>query len=389
MAYHNLNTGDLREQRRQQRRQEVSAPVGQTGIGHGDGLRIYDEGNVTIDGEDNKIILQIFDRQAHITLHPMNRAGLRANPAFWASETVFTVAGPLRTESRAASGFGGSNLFLYANHVSLTAGAGSANPGWVRAYDDGMAASGNDNGTIVVWPDGAIDLFGQRDATAKLTADGWARLVTTAGELSLSPAGNVKLSGPGGSFSGNADGGWSVGDTDLAVIQGTTQRDVNVFGNAINLNANTKVSGNFDVNGSKNFLMDHPEREGWTIRYGSTESPVSGIECRGRVTLDDDGLALVEFPDHYRAIIKPDTDVDVHLSAYGPDPAWCELPTTEGTTVHGTPGTVVAWHAHAERIGGDFTVLEEGTTTPPEPVPADTPTAEPTPGPAPDSEETL
>ena len=126
--------------------------------------------------------------------------------------------------------------------------------------------------------------------------------------------------------------------------------------------------GDFSVTGAKNFLMDHPDLPDHTIRYGSTESPVSAIECRGRVTIGEDGTAPVEFPEHFAAIVKPGTDVDVWLSPYGPDPAWCDEPTETGTHIHGSPGTVVAWQAMAERIGGDFTVVEEGSTARAEPI---------------------
>lgn len=311
------------------------SPMESASIGRG-GTTVYDEGKITLDGSKIKLSLEVRDGEAgFIRYSPTNRAGLLADPAFWGDEQIFVVAGPRRTESKAVSGYGGSNVYLSATQGELLAGIGSTNQSGVRVEDSG-----------------------------------WVRASNANANLNMSPAGNVGLTGPGAGFTGNEDGGWSVGDTNLAVIQGSTQRALNMFGNAVNINATkTTVNGELAVTGAKNFLMDHPALEGHTIRYGSTESPVSAIECRGRVTIGKDGTATVEYPDHFSAIIKPGTDVDVSLSVYGPSVAWCDVPTYTGTVIHGTTGTVVGWKAYAERVGGDFTVVEAGTTEPPLPEP--------------------
>lgn len=318
MGYQNVKSGTLRAQRQQARRQAASAPVGQTGIGHGDGLRIYDGGKVILDGSDQKIIFQILGSGGFITYEAQDRAGLRADPAFWGNAQGFVVAGPLRDESTAGAGYGGSNLHLNATNGVLSAGQG-----------------GPTSARVVVGDDGAIQLNGLNAG-----AQFW------------------------------ADGAWSAGSTDGVLMQAGASGGLGVWPGT----GGMSVNGDFSVTGAKNFLMDHPDLPDHTIRYGSTESPVSAIECRGRVTISEDGTAPVEFPEHFAAIVKPGTDVDVWLSPYGPDAAWCELPTATGATIHGTPGAVVAWTTTAERTGGDFTVVEAGSTAPaPRPQPPSPP----------------
>lgn len=390
MGYHNLNTGQLRERRRQQRRQDVAAPVGQTGIGHGDGLRIYDEGRIILDGPELQVILQLIEGRGFITYHAMNRAGLRADPAFWGDENVFVVAGPLRDDSTAPAGYGGSNLFLYHNRAVLSAGNSGPSPaslelqdtgnawlytpnGFLFIGEDGQARLYNDNGQVTVHPDGAVDVFGPNGTALTMAASGTVTARNGQAQMYLNPDGGFGLSGPAAMFTGGADGGWSAGAVGKAVMQGGPNGTFGLWagsGQNVGLNSNTTVNGTLDVTGAKNFLMDHPEQPGHTIRYGSTESPHSLIQCRGRAEVGEGGTAVITFPDHFTAIVKPDTDVDVTLQPYGPDRAWCDVPTSAGTTIHGTAGTIVAWQALAERIGGDFTVVEEGSTAPAEPVPA-------------------
>lgn len=341
MGYQNVKSGTLRAQRQQARRQAASAPVGQTGIGHGDGLRIYDKGRVVVDGEIMKIILQVVQGEGHITLAPTDRAGLRADPAFWATKDMFVVAGPLRDGSQAATGYGGSNLFLHSTSAQITAGVG-----------------------------------GPTTATVYVTDTGWARMHNDLGSVRVTPSGQVAMFGPKADVVMEADGTWSIGDRQAAVIQAVAGGGLRLYGGGSRITAwgSFRVEGDQVVTGSKNFIMDHPEKPGWTIKYGATESPVSAIECRGRVTIGEDGTAPVEFPEHFAAIVKPGTDVDVWLSPYGPDAAWCELPTATGATIHGTPGAVVAWTTTAERTGGDFTVVEAGSTAPaPRPQPPSPP----------------
>lgn len=134
-------------------------------------------------------------------------------------------------------------------------------------------------------------------------------------------------------------------------------------GNAIALRANTIVSGvlvadGLDVDGPKNFRMDHPTKPGHWLRHGSTESPVSGTEYTGRVKLGSDGSAVVALPDYFEGLNKPEGRT-VQLTPVGrPFPVGADDVVNGQFTVYGTAGRELFWLVKAERVGGDF-LLEE------------------------------
>lgn len=119
-----------------------------------------------------------------------------------------------------------------------------------------------------------------------------------------------------------------------------------------------------DVLGAKSFRMPHPTKPDRWLRHGSTESPVSGTEYTGRAMLDESGTAVVELPDYFEALNKPEGRT-VQLTPVGrPFPVGADEVTDGRVTVHGDPGREVFWLVKAERFGGDFLLEEE---IPPEP----------------------
>lgn len=135
-------------------------------------------------------------------------------------------------------------------------------------------------------------------------------------------------------------------------------------GNGVLIDNDTDIRGilvtdGLDVDGPKNFRISHPTKPGYWLRHGSTESPVSGTEYTGTVTLDGSGKAVVELPEYFEALNKPEGRT-VHLTAVGrPFPVGAD-PVLDGMfTVYGDPGRDVCWLVKAERDGGDFLLEEE------------------------------
>lgn len=139
-------------------------------------------------------------------------------------------------------------------------------------------------------------------------------------------------------------------------------------GNAVLINNDTDIRGilltdGLDVDGPKNFRISHPTKPGYWLRHGSTESPVSGIEYWGKEILDDDGQFVIELPDYFEALAKPEGRVPF-ATGRGFNADWSDI--EEGKfTVTGKPGGRFSWQVKAERIGGDFLLEEE---IPPEPT---------------------
>jgi hypothetical protein len=390
LGYRNLRTSNLREQRRQQSRLATQAPVGGSSVGHGSGLRFYDGGELIIDGLNTGLRFRVTEAgggkstgRLEFTYEDMT--GVTRLPLIWSSSETrqLNLHGPTLFDSTAYEGFGGSHLQLGARHLYLNAGPGGQSEARLYLTDEGYVSLSGPNAELNINSDGSHSLLDENSRGYWLNSEGAAYVVGRRSRLNLNSdnslsltnqhgrgmnvtdGGETNIVSAGGSLNLHADGAFNLGRSGRGLIQASSNGQLNMWAPQ-----GGTWAGDFSVSGSKNFIMDHPAKPGYTIKYGATESPVSGIEHRGRVTIGDDGTAEVVFPEHFTAIVKDGTDVDVFLQPYGPDPAWCDVPTPEGTTVHGEPGTVVAWHAQAERTGADFTVVEEGTAlTQPEPQP--------------------
>lgn len=135
-------------------------------------------------------------------------------------------------------------------------------------------------------------------------------------------------------------------------------------GTGVLIRANTDIQGilltdGLDVDGPKSFRITHPSKPGYWLRHGSTESPVSGTEYTGRVTLDADGEVTVQLPDYFEALNKPEGRT-VQLTPVGrPFPVGADEVLDGQVKVYGDPGREVFWLVKAERIGGDFLLEQE------------------------------
>ena len=77
------------------------------------------------------------------------------------------------------------------------------------------------------------------------------------------------------------------------------------------------TSGGVTVNGSlsatsKSFLIDHPTKKGYKLRYGSLEGPENGVYVRGRLK----GKSYIQLPDHWTGLVDEDS-ITVHLTSIG------------------------------------------------------------------------
>ena len=78
----------------------------------------------------------------------------------------------------------------------------------------------------------------------------------------------------------------------------------------------TNPSYKLEVNGSfaattKSFVIEHPTKTGYKLRYGSLEGPENGVYIRGRSYTN-----IIELPDYWTALVDPDT-ITVDLTPVG------------------------------------------------------------------------
>lgn len=127
-----------------------------------------------------------------------------------------------------------------------------------------------------------------------------------------------------------------------------------------------RVRGTLSVEGSKNFVMPHPNREGMELFHAATESAVSGVECWGTGTIPKSGEAIVRLPHYFEDLTKARNRATL-VTSQGSPVTWSAI-SDNSFTVTGEPGAQFSWLVKAERFGGDFDV--EAWAVPPTEEPA-------------------
>jgi hypothetical protein len=72
-----------------------------------------------------------------------------------------------------------------------------------------------------------------------------------------------------------------------------------------------RVNGTFAAT-TKSFLISHPTKEGWSLRYGSLEGPENGVYVRGKLK----GGNVIELPGYWTKLVDPDS-ITVQLTPIG------------------------------------------------------------------------
>lgn len=220
------------------------------------------------------------------------------------------------------------------------------------------------NGTI----SGDVTISGKLTVTGATVVGGAMTLNNTltvasgqirAGDVTITPSGGgiVQV----GSLQINGASGGTIYSPSTVYIEGAGATAVRVVGRLVS--SDLIVFGNvtaesLNISGAKSFQMPHPLKPGWWLRHGSTESPISGTEYTGRVSIGDDGTALVTLPDYFEALNKPGNRTVQVTPAGEPFPVGASEVTDGTVTVHGQPGREVFWLVKAERRGGDFRLEE-------------------------------
>jgi hypothetical protein len=75
-----------------------------------------------------------------------------------------------------------------------------------------------------------------------------------------------------------------------------------------------QVNGNFGAT-TKSFRIDHPSKEGYSLEYGSLESPYHGVRLTGRGKVIN-GVGIVELPYYLKDLIHNDDSLTIQLTNY-------------------------------------------------------------------------
>jgi len=75
-----------------------------------------------------------------------------------------------------------------------------------------------------------------------------------------------------------------------------------------------QVNGSFGAT-TKSFRIDHPSKEGYSLEYGSLESPYHGVRLTGRGKVVK-GVGVVNLPDYLKDLIHDDESIVIQLTNY-------------------------------------------------------------------------
>jgi len=156
----------------------------------------------------------------------------------------------------------------------------------------------------------------------------------------------------------DADGG-----SDLRIYAGTdTEFYIGGSIKAI-VDSNFWTDGDLQANGSKPFIIPHPDGSDRLLRYTAQESPEVLLRHRGVATTDSTGKVLIVFPDHYRQVTDVEGQVTVNLTSVGNHKVYLQKsPNNEEMNVVSDPDVTFHFEVIAVRKGylGKTVEIEEG-----------------------------
>ena len=110
------------------------------------------------------------------------------------------------------------------------------------------------------------------------------------------------------------------------------------------------VTGDLDVTGAltattKSFLIDHPSKEGYKLRYGSLEGPENGVYVRGKLTES----TVIDLPYYWADLVHEDT-ITVSLTPIGQhNEVWVDKIENNKVYVGMSSSSDCFYHVFAER----------------------------------------
>lgn len=110
--------------------------------------------------------------------------------------------------------------------------------------------------------------------------------------------------------------------------------------------------GDLMADGTKPFLIDHPDGSDRMLRYTAQESPDVVLRYRGREKFGADGTVEVVPPEHFILVTEPKGEVTVNLTAMSPNNVWVkDIVKNEKFIFAGEPNTEVMYEIIAIRKG--------------------------------------
>jgi hypothetical protein len=285
-----------------------------------------------------------------------------------ASGAESTVAGGFSNSAEAQEAAVGGGQANTASGQNSTVPGGEANTAsGAYSFAAGREATANNDGAFVVG-DSTINTVTSQDADeARFQGEVVSEsFFETDGSYAFNESG-IFLN----TFEDNNTGNDVFAISTVGLYGGfITQMRVNEVGDV-------RVTGDFDVDGNKNFVepveTDEGEKE---VVYTASEAAEARTEASG-VAKVEDGRAVIELPDHFDWVTSDDEPLVVQTTPYASEPVQPQV--TERSTdcivieeFADVDEYEVAYTVKGTRVGQeDKQVVREPTATGPSPAPAD------------------
>ena len=126
--------------------------------------------------------------------------------------------------------------------------------------------------------------------------------------------------------------------------------DGNVGINNTNPNYTLEVTGSFAAT-TKSFVIDHPTKENYSLRYACLEGPENSVYVRGRSS-----DPVIELPDYWTGLVHEDS-ITVNVTPIGNHKVWVESINNNSVTI-GSDGSEYFYTVFAERKDVDKLEVE-------------------------------
>ena len=110
------------------------------------------------------------------------------------------------------------------------------------------------------------------------------------------------------------------------------------------IDANIFTEGDLLANGTKPFLIPHPDGSERMLRYTAQESPEVILRHRGKGVTDVNSKAVITLPDHYTLVTEETGDVTVNLTPIGDNRIFLETEPTNSSIEIGSNNPNVSFH---------------------------------------------
>jgi hypothetical protein len=210
---------------------------------------------------------------------------------------------------------GGAFTFYNGTSSQLTLNSTSLNYGSFSINSDGSITSASWNASTIPVNKGGTGRTSYSNGQL-LIGSGTSLIANT-----LSAGSGISITNGSGTITINTSAITGIGTSGYLAkwISGSAVSSGIIYDNGTNIGIGTtnpgyklQVSGSFGAT-TKSFRIEHPSKPGFSLEYGSLESPYHGVRLTGRDKVIK-GTGIVQLPDYLKDLIHDDNNLNIQIT---------------------------------------------------------------------------